>query len=72
MAALYDRGKLSLGATFRMESISGTLFLGKVIKETKVGDFLAIIPEITASAYITGFHQFVIESSDPLKQGFIL
>ncbi len=72
MAALYARGKLKPGDKFCMESISGTLFHGEIIKETKVGDFLAIIPKITASAYITGFHQFVIEPSDPLKKGFIL
>lgn len=72
MAALYAKGKLSLGTTFCVESISGTLFKGKVIKETRIGDFKAIIPEITARAYITGFHQFVIEASDPLKNGFML
>jgi len=72
MAALHAHGKLSLDETFRTESVSGTLFHGKVIKQKKIGQFLGIVPEITASAYITGFHQFVIESSDPLKQGFIL
>ena len=72
MAALHAQGKLNLGETFRMESVSGTFFLGKVLKQKKIGQFLGVVPEITASAYITGFHQFVIESPDPLKEGFIL
>ena len=72
MAALYAQGKLELGETFCTESIIGTIFHGKVLEEKKVGEFLAIVPQITGSAYITGFHQFIIESSDPLKHGFSL
>ena len=48
------------------------MFRGKVIGETKVGNYSAIIPEITASAYITGFNHFVIADKDPLKFGFKL
>ena len=72
MGALYARGKLSLGATFCTESVIGTLFRGEVLEEKKVGEFLAIVPKITGSAYLTGFHQFIIQSSDPLKHGFVL
>lgn len=72
MATLYSKGQLNLGEEIISESIIGTIFKGKVISETEVGDFKAIIPEITGNAYITGFHQFVTESGDPLKYGFIL
>jgi len=72
MGALYAQRKLVVGGTYCTESVVGTLFYGKVLEETRVGDFVAVVPEITASAYITGFHQFVIEPSDPLKDGFLL
>lgn len=32
----------------------------------------AVIPEITGSAHITGFHQFVIDKHDRLKDGFLI
>ena len=41
-------------------------------EETKVGEFDAIIPEITGSAYITGFNKLVIDDEDPVKYGFLL
>jgi proline racemase/trans-L-3-hydroxyproline dehydratase len=72
MGALYAQGKLRLGEIFCTESVIGTIFRGKVLEEKKTGEYLAIVPEITASAYLTGFHQFVIEPSDPLKYGFTL
>ncbi|MPN52654.1 Proline racemase [bioreactor metagenome] len=46
------------------------MFKGRVLEETKVGEFDAIIPEITGGAYITGFNHFVIDPEDPLKYGF--
>jgi len=72
MGALYAQGRLSLGDKFCTESVIGTLFSGKVLEEKKVGNFLAIVPEITSSAYLTGFHQFIIDTGDPLKHGFTL
>jgi len=72
LAVLYNAGKIKLNENFTHESILGTIFIGRVISETKVGDFSAIIPEITGSAYITGVQQFVVDENDPLKYGFIL
>ncbi len=72
MATLYAKGSLNVGEKITSESIIGTLFKGKIVSETKVGKFKAIIPEITGQAYITGFHQFVIEPEDPLKNGFLI
>ncbi len=72
MALLYDKGELGLNQDFYYESIIGTIFRGKLIKEVKVGDFAAVIPEITGKAFITGFSQYIIDSEDPLKYGFLL
>ena len=72
MAALYAKGKLKIGEDFIYESILGTMFKGRVLEETMVGDYKGIIPEITGSAYITGFNHFVIDEDDPVKYGFSL
>jgi proline racemase len=72
MATLFAKGLLAMDQTFVYESILGTVFKGRVIGVTQVGDYPAIIPEITGSAYITGFNHFVINPDDPVKYGFSL
>ncbi|MFX1343404.1 MAG: proline racemase family protein, partial [Promethearchaeota archaeon] len=72
LAALYARGQISINEPFMSESIMGTVFEGKIVGATKVGQFEAVIPVIKGSAYVTGFHQFVVNSEDPLKHGFQL
>ncbi|HSH35014.1 proline racemase [Schnuerera sp.] len=72
MATLYYKGQLKEGETFIYESILGTLFKGKIVGTTNIGNYKAIIPEITGSAYITGFNQYIIDPHDPLKHGFVL
>ena len=72
LAYLYAKGHLKQNEEFVYESIVGTMFKGKVLTEVQVGEFKGVIPEITGSAYITGFNQFVIDEEDPLKYGFKL
>ncbi|MCG0275277.1 MAG: proline racemase [Thermosediminibacteraceae bacterium] len=72
MATLYAKGKLALGQEFLYESIIGTIFKGRLVSETQVGPYKAVVPEITGSAYITGFNTFVIDPEDPVKYGFLL
>ena len=72
MAVLHAKGKLGLKEEIHAESITGGLFKGRLLEETKVGDRKAVIPEITGKAYITGFHQFVMDEDDHLKEGFLI
>ncbi|RCW47376.1 MULTISPECIES: proline racemase [unclassified Halanaerobium] len=72
LATLYKKGELKENQEFVYESITGTLFKGKIVGLAKVGDFEAVVPQITANAYITGFNQFVIDPDDPLQNGFCL
>jgi proline racemase len=72
MATLWAKGKLGLNEEFVNESIIGTIFRGRLISQVSVGNFKAVVPEITGSAYITGFSNFVINPKDPLKWGFLL
>ncbi len=72
MALLHARGDLAVGQTFVSESIIGTRFTGHIVNETRVGDFQAIVPEVTGRAHLTGFHQFVLDPDDPFPGGFSL
>ncbi len=72
LATLYAKGELKQGDKFVYESILGTLFEGEIIDTAKVGDFDAIVPQISGSAYITGFNNFVFDETDPVKFGFVL
>jgi proline racemase len=72
VAQLYLRGELSVEETLVNESIIGTIFKGRVLSETKVGDFDAIIPEVSGRASICGFANWVIDEADPLTYGFLV
>ncbi len=72
MAVLAAMGVLGHDQTFTHESIIGTIFKGRVVGETTVGDLPAIIPEISGEAHIVGESTFIIDESDPLRYGFRL
>jgi proline racemase len=72
MAALYGAGELKTGQEVKFESTISTVMTGRIAKEVKVGKYKAIVPDVLASAYITGFTQVVIDPDDPLKGGFLL
>lgn len=71
-ALRHAQGRLDVGESFVTESIIGTRFRGELVKETTVGDFPAVIPRITARAYLTGFHRFLLDPDDPFPAGFRL
>ncbi|AKA71104.1 proline racemase [Clostridium scatologenes] len=72
LADLYARGEIEVGGQIVNESIICTKFTGKILGKAKVGEFDGIIPEITGSAYVTGFSQYLVDPDDPVKHGFIL
>lgn len=72
VATLYARNELALGEKFVYESVLRTKFSAKALKECQVGEYRAVIPEITGSAYITGFNHLVLDKQDPIGYGFTL
>jgi proline racemase len=72
VALEHAKGRLAVGETLVIESLIGTRFAGRVIRETMFGDCAAVVPEVEGSAYITGRNEFLIDPRDPLKHGFIL
>ncbi len=71
MAALYGKGELKVGDELVCESTISTLHHCKVLEEVKVGKYRGILPEVSATAYVTAFNQIVIDPMDPLKDGFL-
>jgi proline racemase len=70
MAALHAKGKLPLGQDFVHEGILGTTFTGRLIEETCVGQYRAVVPTLSGQAWITGFAQYVVDPEDPFPDGF--
>jgi len=54
-----------------IESITNSTFKASVLQEVDFGPFKAVIPEVEGTAFITGFHTFVLDPDDPVKTGFI-
>jgi proline racemase len=72
MAFLHHKGLLKPGQPYEYQSVFGTQFTGKILAETVVDGRPAIVPEISGNAWITGFHQFVVDDTDPYRFGFNL
>ncbi|HYD96026.1 MAG TPA: trans-3-hydroxy-L-proline dehydratase [Noviherbaspirillum sp.] len=69
-AQLYLRGRLGMNEPYLNGSIVGSAFKVRVIEAVKVGDLDGAITEVTGSAHISGFNQWVLEDSDPFPTGF--
>ena len=74
MATLHAKGRLAVGEDFRHEGILGTVFTGRLVEETVLGDGAAarsaVVPTLTGRAWITGFASYVLSPSDPFPEGF--
>jgi len=72
VAIEYATSRLTLGQPFTVESILGTSFTGRALRETTYGPYRAVVPEVSGRAWITGQHTFLIAPDDPLRAGFRL
>ena len=72
MALFHHRGTMAVGATFVSRGLLGLDFTGRIAGETTIHGRPAILPEVTGTAYLTGFSQFLFDPDDPLRAGFLL
>jgi len=70
MAAREARGTLKLGEEFLHDSILGTRFHGRLLRETMVGGQRAVVPEVSGRAWVTSVSDQIVEADDPLPLGF--
>jgi len=72
LALLDATGQLDLHEPLLHESIIGSRFTGRVVERTTMAGRDAVITEVEGSAWLTGYHTFVLEPDDPLGTGFLL
>lgn len=69
LAVLHHKGELKAGQTFTSESVLGTRFRARILREVAVGRGKGIVPEVEGSAWVTGLQTFVLDADDPLVHG---
>ena len=70
MATLHARGRLPLHQDYRHEGVLGTVFTGRLVEETTVGPYRAVVPTIGGQAWITGMSTYAVDPTDPFPDGF--
>lgn len=70
MALLHAKGEMQVGDRLTGVSIIGSKFHGEILGETRVGDRLAIRPQISGRGWVTGTHQHMLDPSDPWPEGY--
>lgn len=68
----HARGEIGIGEPIIIESIIGSRFTVQVAETTRFGQYDAVVAEVTGRAAITGQHEFYIDHTDSLRDGFIL
>lgn len=71
-ANLYEYNILNSDGLFKHSCLTNSEFEVAIHEITSLENYSAIIPKIKGSGFITGFHQFVVDPEDPLKNGFLL
>jgi proline racemase len=71
MAGLHAKGELAINERFLSQSVTGSVFKGRLRSQVTIGSRVAVIPEVTGSAWITGFTQAMLDPRDLLGRGFL-
>lgn len=72
LAALHAKGRIKVGQGFTHESIINSTFEGRIVGQSKVGDYPAISVTIAGQAWVTGISQYGLDPSDPFREGYTL
>jgi len=72
MAVLHAKGELPLNQDFRHQGILGTVYTGRLIEQTTIGNYPAVIPTISGTSWITAISTLVLDYDDPFTEGFTL
>jgi len=68
------KGELAVGQEIVIESILGaaSIFSGRVVEHTRLGEFATVVPEVSGKAYIVGRNEWVLNPRDRLGKGFLV
>ncbi|KIC07805.1 hypothetical protein RA19_22015 [Leisingera sp. ANG-M1] len=70
MAVLHARGALSVGQDYVNAGPLGTTFTGRILEETQVGPYKAIVPTLSGQGWIYGLSHYTLDPSDPFPAGY--
>jgi trans-L-3-hydroxyproline dehydratase len=72
LAVQYRRKLIGLGQERSFESVTGSRFGGRVLRETRAGQHPAVVVEVSGEAHYSGTARFTLEAGDPFQEGFLL
>ncbi len=72
MADLHAAGTLRLGEPFVHESVVGSLFRGRLLREVTLNGTSAVVPEVAGRAHLVAINTLVVDPDDPLRDGFLI
>lgn len=72
LAAMHAKGLVGEGQPRAFESITGSQFVGQVVRSSNTGDHPAIIASVSGRAFYSGETSFQVEADDPLGGGFLV
>ncbi len=73
LAVMYARGEMKVGGKLVSRSVIDTRFDARIEAETTMPDGrTAILPSIAGRAWITGYHNYVLDPEDPFPHGYTL
>ena len=71
MAVLHAKGRLAVGQDFRHEGILGTVFTGRLVEETRVGERTAVVPDDHRDGVDhRASRRYVVDPTDPFPEGY--
>ena len=72
LTLLHHYGKIDMHQPYINASPLGTTFGAQLVGKTKINHLDAMITRIKGRAWVTGIHHFVLDKTDPFKEGFII
>ena len=69
-AVMHARKEIKAGEIFVHRSIIDTEFRGRIDEVVDIAGTPGIVPSITGRAWLTAFHQYVLDPSDPFPTGY--
>ncbi|SLN32492.1 proline racemase family protein [Oceanibacterium hippocampi] len=72
IALAFARREIGLGEVRRFRSVTGAIFEGEAVRETRAGPHRAVVVRVAGRAHHSGTARFVVEPDDPLGDGFLL
>lgn len=72
MAVLHARGLLKPGQDYVNAGPLGTTFTGRIVEETTVGPYKAIVPTLSGQGWIYGTSTWMSDPSDPFPTGYTI